>query len=75
MTDTALASWNDGMAKEAILAFVSAVTTDGPDFVPKIIEAEPFDAFTVHPASVAVYHLGNNGTARKLLKAWPVTNF
>jgi hypothetical protein len=27
----------------------------------------------VHPASVAVYHLGNNGTARKLLKAWPVT--
>ena len=38
----------------------------------KIIEAEPFDSFTVHPASVAVYHLGNNGTARKLLKAWPV---
>jgi hypothetical protein len=40
----------------------------------KIIEAEPFDAFTVHPAGVAVYHLGNNGTARKLLKAWPVTS-
>jgi len=40
----------------------------------KIIEAEPFDAFTVHPAGVAVYHLGNNGTARQLLKAWPVTN-
>jgi hypothetical protein len=38
------------------------------------IEAEPFDAFAVHPAGVAVYHLGNNGTARKLLKAWPVTN-
>jgi hypothetical protein len=37
----------------------------------KEIEAEPFDAFSVHPASVAVYHLGNNGTARKLLKAWP----
>jgi hypothetical protein len=37
----------------------------------KVIEAEPFDAFAVHPASVAVYHLGNNGTARKLLKAWP----
>ena len=30
----------------------------------KIIEAEPVDAFTVHPAGVAVYHLGNNGTAR-----------
>jgi hypothetical protein len=38
----------------------------------KIIEAEPFDAFEVHAASVAVYHLGNNGTARKLLKAWPL---
>ena len=40
----------------------------------KVIEAEPFDAITVHPAGVAVYHLGNNGTARELLKAWPVTN-
>jgi hypothetical protein len=39
----------------------------------KIIEAEPFDAFTVYPAGVAVYDLGNNGTARKLLKSWPVT--
>jgi hypothetical protein len=34
----------------------------------KIIEAEPFDGFDVHPVAVAVYHLGNNGTARKLLK-------
>jgi hypothetical protein len=40
----------------------------------KIIEAEPFDAFEVHPTCVAVYHLGNNGTARKLLKEWPVTS-
>jgi hypothetical protein len=40
----------------------------------ELIEAEPFDAFPVHPASVAVYHLGNNGTARKLLKAWPATS-
>jgi hypothetical protein len=39
----------------------------------KVIEAEPFDPFPVHAASVAVYHLGNNGTARKLLKAWPVS--
>jgi hypothetical protein len=38
-----------------------------------IIEAEPFDAFAVHPAGMAAYHLGNNGTARKLLKTWPVT--
>jgi hypothetical protein len=40
----------------------------------KIIEAEPFDAFDVHPASISVYHLGNNGTARKLLKTWPLTD-
>ena len=32
------------------------------------IEAEPIDDFTVHPAAVAVYHLGNNGTARAQLK-------
>ena len=35
-----------------------------------VIEAEPFDAFTVRPAGVAVYHLGNNGTARVELKSW-----
>ena len=40
----------------------------------KTIEAEPFDAFTVRPAGIAVYHLGNNGTAREQLKAWPVTS-
>ena len=39
----------------------------------KTIEAEPFDAFPVHPASLAVYHLGNSGTARTQLKAWPLT--
>ena len=38
----------------------------------RVIGAEPFDAFAVHPSSVSVYHLGNNGTARKLLKGWPV---
>ena len=38
----------------------------------KVIEAEPFDPFPIHPASVAVYHLGNNGTARKELKSWNV---
>ena len=40
----------------------------------KVIEAEPFDDFPVHPASVAVYHLGNNGTARTELKAWSLTS-
>jgi len=39
----------------------------------KSIEAEPFDAFPVHPASVAVFHLGNNGTGHTQLAAWPVT--
>jgi len=38
----------------------------------KTIEAEPFTAFEIHPASIAVYHLGNNGTARTELKAWPI---
>ena len=34
-TDAPLASWNDGAAKQSILAFVRRVTTDGgPDFVP-----------------------------------------
>jgi hypothetical protein len=37
----------------------------------KVIEAEPFEAFAVRPARVAVYHLGNNGTARELLKSFP----
>ncbi len=36
----------------------------------KVIEAEPFDAFQVRPTSLAVYHLGNSGTARKQLKEW-----
>jgi hypothetical protein len=37
------------------------------------IEAEPFDAFDVHPAAVAVYQLGDSGAARKLLRTWPLT--
>jgi hypothetical protein len=37
----------------------------------KVIETEPFEAFAVSPAGVAVYHLGNNGTARELLKSFP----
>ncbi|HEY1247984.1 MAG TPA: hypothetical protein VGE97_03250 [Nitrososphaera sp.] len=39
----------------------------------KRIEAEPFDRFAVHPAGLAVYHLGNYGTARKKLKTWTLT--
>ena len=38
------------------------------------IEAEPFDSFPVRPTSIAVYHLGNSGTARTQLKTWAVPN-
>jgi hypothetical protein len=40
----------------------------------KVIEAHSFEAFPVRPVSVAVYHLGNNGTARELLKEWPLSH-
>jgi len=36
----------------------------------KVIEVEPFGAFAVHPASIAVYHLSNSGAARTQLKVW-----
>ncbi|MFJ6051802.1 hypothetical protein [Streptomyces sp. NPDC092307] len=36
------------------------------------IEAEPFDAFDIHPDAVAVYRLGNSGAARELLTSWAV---
>jgi len=39
----------------------------------RTIEAEPFDAFAVHPASIAVYHLGNSGAARTRLKEWTLS--
>jgi len=35
------------------------------------LEAEPFKPFDVHAEAVAAYQLGNNGTARRLLRAWP----
>ncbi|MEU4086241.1 hypothetical protein [Streptomyces aureus] len=38
------------------------------------IEAESFDKFTVRPAAVAVYQLGNSGAARKPLRTWPNLN-
>lgn len=36
------------------------------------IGAETFDALEIRPTSVAIYHLGNSGTARTQLKAWPL---
>jgi hypothetical protein len=56
----------------------------GPKYIPhlslgfatlddlKVIEAEPFETFAIHPVSIAVYHLGNNGNARTELKSWQV---
>jgi hypothetical protein len=39
----------------------------------KAMQAEPFDEFDVRPVGLAVYVLGNNGTARTRLKAWPLS--
>jgi hypothetical protein len=36
----------------------------------KQMKAEPFEAFTFKPAGVAIYQLGNFGTASKKLKEW-----
>jgi hypothetical protein len=47
---------------------------NNPSGLLKVMKAEPFDAFAVHPTRLAVYQLGNKGTARKLLKAWPVAS-
>ena len=38
----------------------------------KVIEAGAFETFPIHPARIAVYHLGNNGNARTELKSWNV---
>src|ERR1700735_5399554 len=43
MSDTALASWNEGKAKEAIVGFVQRATTNGPDFIPLADRIATFD--------------------------------
>jgi hypothetical protein len=35
-------------------------------------EAEPFEPFDVRAETVAAYQLGDNGTARRRLRTWPV---
>jgi hypothetical protein len=42
------------------------------DFLENFLK-EKFDEFTFSPAAVAVYHLGNFGTARAKLKSWSLT--
>jgi len=36
----------------------------------KDLKAQPFDAVSFHPAGVAIYQMGNFGTASKKLKEW-----
>jgi len=43
MTDTTLASWNDGPAKRAIIDFVGSATEPGPDFVEVADRIATFD--------------------------------
>ena len=40
----------------------------------KAMQAEPFEEFDVHPVGLAVYQLGNNGTARAFLTSRPLTS-
>lgn len=43
MTEKVLASWEDGSAKQAILDFVRAATTPGPEFVEVADRIATFD--------------------------------
>jgi phosphoglycolate phosphatase-like HAD superfamily hydrolase len=43
VTDTVLASWRDGAAKQGVLDFVRGATTPGPDFVPVADRIAAFD--------------------------------
>jgi hypothetical protein len=43
VTETVLASWKDGAAKQAILDFVTAATTPGPAFVEPADRIATFD--------------------------------
>jgi hypothetical protein len=77
---------DDPDINETTLKWVEQFVPDqiGPKYIPhislgfatlddlKVIEAEPFDPFPIHPASIAVYQLGNNGNARKELHSWEV---
>ena len=65
--------WVEGYVPDQIgdgkyLPHITVGVADVDDL--RVIEAEPFDAFPVHPAGVSVYHLGNNGTARVELRSW-----
>jgi hypothetical protein len=57
----------DGSGKKFIPHVTVGVAL--PEYVKKMLD-EKFEAFTFSPVRVAVYHLGNFGTARKELKRW-----
>jgi hypothetical protein len=67
--------WVESYVPDQTGANYTAHLTVGLDTVDHLVElqAEPFDEFDVHPLGLAVYQLGNNGTARLLLKSWPLT--
>ncbi|WP_329561610.1 2'-5' RNA ligase family protein [Kitasatospora sp. NBC_01266] len=67
--------WVEAYVPDQTGANYTAHLTVGLDTVDhlKALQAEPFDAFDVHPVAFAAYQLGNNGTARTLLKSWPLT--
>jgi hypothetical protein len=48
-----------------------SVGISSQDYLKKMLD-EKFDAFTFSPAGLAIYHLGNMGTARSKLMAWPL---
>ncbi len=66
--------WVETYVPDQTGANYTAHLTVGLDTVDhlKALQGEPFDAFDVHPAALAVHQLGNNGTARTLLKSWPL---
>ncbi|SOC47341.1 hypothetical protein SAMN05892877_1293 [Rhizobium subbaraonis] len=67
------------------LAYVEKYVPDhsGPNYIAHLtvglapldllgqIEAQPFEEFAFSPSAIAAFKLGNNGTARRELKAWP----
>ncbi|HEY2223740.1 hypothetical protein [Actinomycetospora sp.] len=68
-------SWVETYVPDQTGAEYSAHLTVGVATVEdlQVIVAEPFEPFGLRPAGLAVYHLGNNGTARTRLREWPMT--
>lgn len=64
--------WVDGLSPLRSTPTGTPLTSPSaspPSTTLKTIETEPFDAFTVPPAGVAVYQLGSSGAARKFLRS------